>query len=89
MEKVNFKYSKSEMVAYLMYVGYKYSKIEIKENNRYRGKYKVFFYFEGFKEDFIEIENEFNNNTYVCLSEYIKVLSEVKDIIHTELNSLK
>ena len=53
MEKVNYKYSQSEMVAYLLLNGYTYNNVEVKENKRYKGDYKVFFYIEGYKNELI------------------------------------
>ena len=81
MEKVNYKYSKSEMVAYLLLNGYTYSNIEVKENKRYKGNYKVFFYIEGYKEDLIKLEQDFKNNTNICLQDYINKQLQIKKVI--------
>jgi hypothetical protein len=89
MEKVNYKYSQSEMVAYLLLKGYTYNKIEVKENKRYKGNYKVFFYIEGFKEDFIKLEQEFKNNTNICLQEYINKQLQIKKAIANAIRDLK
>ena len=81
MEKVNYKYSQSEMVAYLLLNGYTYNEIEVKENKRYKGDYKVFFYIEGFKDDLIRLEQDFKSNTNICLQDYINKLLQVKKVI--------
>ena len=67
MEKVNYKYSQSEMVAYLLLNGYTYNNIEVKQNKWYKGNYKVFFYIEGYKEDLIRLEQEFKSNINIWL----------------------
>lgn len=81
MEKVNYKYSQSEIVAYLLLNGYTYNEIEVKENKRYKGNYKVFFYIEGFKNDLIKLEQDFKSNTNICLQDYINKLLQVKKVI--------
>ena len=81
MEKVNYKYSQSEMVAYLLLNGYTYNNIEVKENKRYKGNYKVFFYIEGYKEELIKLEKDFKSNTNVCLQDYINKQLQIKKVI--------
>lgn len=90
MEKVKFDYSQSEMVAYLITRGYEYCDISIKENPRYKNKIKVFFTFEGDKNELIKLLDEFNNK--VCeikLKDYIENLMEVKRLISVEMNKIK
>lgn len=89
MEKVKFDYSESEMVAYLLTKGYKYSDVFVKENPRYKGKVKVFFTFEGYKEELIDMSNEFNNGiSKIRLKEYINNLLSVKRIISEEIKKI-
>jgi hypothetical protein len=89
MEKVNYKYSQSEMVAYLLLKGYTYNKIEVKENKRYKGNYKVFFYIEGFKDELIKLEQDFKSNTNICLQDYINEQFQIKKIIANAIRSSK
>ena len=88
---INFKYSNSELVAYLLTKGYVINNIEVKNNKRYINKYKVFFSIKGKKEELIKIEKEFKNkNTInICMQEYINNLYKVKKIIHEKLNKSK
>lgn len=90
MEKVKFDYSQSEMVAYLITKGYKYCNVYIKENPRYKGKVKVFFTFEGNKDELMKLSDEFNNKiSEIKLKEYINNLMEVKRLISIEMNKVK
>lgn len=90
MEKVEFNYSESEMVAYLLTKGYEYNNIFTKVNPRYKGRVKVFFTFEGVKDDFIKLANEFNNEvSEIRLKEYINNLVKVKKIISNEMSKTK
>ena len=76
---VDFKYSQSELVAYLITKGYKISNIEIKKNDRYINNYMVFFTICGKKDDLISLENEFktNSNINICIKEYVNKLSKI------------
>lgn len=90
MEKVRFDYSQSEMVAYLITKGYQYCNVFTRENSRYKGKVKVFFTFEGYREELISLANEFNNETSnIKLKDYINNLIDVKKIINNEINKIK
>ena len=88
---VEFKYSQSELVAYLITKGYKISNIEIKKNDRYINNYKVFFTICGEKENLISLENEFktNSNINICMKDYINNLSKIKKIIINKINKAK
>lgn len=89
MEKVKFNYSESEMVAYLLTKGYNYTDVFVKSNDRYKGKVKVFFTFEGYKNELIEIANEFNNGiSSIRLKEYINNLICVKRVISNEIRKI-
>ena len=88
---VDFKYSQSELVAYLITKGYKISNIEIKKNDRYINNYKVFFTICGEMENLISLENEFktNSNINICMKDYINNLSKIKKIIINKINKAK
>ena len=88
---VDFKYSQSELVAYLITKGYKISYIEIKKNDRYINNYKVFITICGEKENLISLENEFktNSNINICMKDYINNLSKIKKIIINKINKAK
>lgn len=90
MEKVKFDYSQSEMVAFLITKGYKYCDVFVRSNPRYKGNYKVFFTFDGYKDELIKLSNEFNNGiSEIQLKEYINNLVDVKKIISNEIDKVK
>lgn len=88
-ERVDFRFSKPELCAYLMLLGYTPTKIETQVKERYFNNIKVFFHFEGYKEDFIKIRNDFENgNLEVNLKDYNDKLIEIKRIIREEVRQV-
>lgn len=85
MEKVQFDYSKSEVVAFLITKGYVPCDVFVKENKRYNNSKKVYFRFEGERSELIKVEHEFKSSTDICLNEYIQNLYNVKKIISEKL----
>lgn len=59
MQKVDFRYSDSDFVAYLMSIGYQHSSIEITEDRF--GKPKAFVHFYEDKNELLKHFNEFKN----------------------------
>lgn len=60
MQKVNFRYSDTDFVAYLLSLGYKYTKIETTKDRRDR--LKVFFYFSEDKSLLLDLQEKYNSN---------------------------
>jgi hypothetical protein len=91
MEKVKYRFSQSEIVAFLLTKGYDYLSIDVKKNNRYINDFKVFFVFEAAKDEFIKLQNEFNSTTNlnICLRDYYDNLVKVKHVISSELSKVK
>lgn len=88
--KVNFRYSQSELIAFLILKGYKYNKIEVVKNNRHKDKYRVYFYIEGDKNNLIQLENDFKNKDLsINIKEYIKILKNIKEVIKVNINKPK
>jgi len=57
--QVNFRYSDTDFIAYLITMGYEYNKIEIDKD---RDKHlKAYIYFEGEKDDLIQMQNDYKS----------------------------
>lgn len=57
--QVNFRYSDTDFIAYMITLGYEYKNIEIVRDKR--NKLKAFVYFSGDKNELINLQNEFKN----------------------------
>jgi glutaredoxin-related protein len=56
---VNFRYSDTDFIAYLMTLNYQYKDIEIiRDRNK---QLKAYVHFEGNKDELIKIQNEYKN----------------------------
>lgn len=80
-EKVIFRFSDSDLSAYLMMLGYNPKSIEIIQDKKHYGRLKAYICFEGNKEDLIHIQNQFNNNE-------IKVNPKTFSIMRKKLNKM-
>lgn len=58
-EKVNFRYSDTDFIAYLTTIGCKYNNIEIVKTQN--GKLKAFLYFEDLKDVLLKLYNDYKN----------------------------
>lgn len=84
--KVDFRFSKPEFCAYLMLLGYTPTQIETQVKERYFNSVKVFFHFNGYKEEFLRIKDEFDKgNLQVNLKDYTDKLLEVKRTIREQV----
>ena len=61
---VNFRYSDTDFIAYLMTLGFTYNKIEV-ERTREK-KLKAYVYFAGEKNDLIQIQENYKNGLAQC-----------------------
>jgi hypothetical protein len=57
--QVNFRYSDTDFIAYLMSLGYQFGDIEIiRDRNK---QLKAYVHFEGNKDDLIRIQDDYHN----------------------------
>jgi len=84
--EVLFRYSDSNFCAYLNYLGFEYIGFDIVEK---RGnKPKVFLHFEGDKEEFIKIyQNYQSNNISINLIEFGKSKNSILKIVREHLGN--
>lgn len=61
MQKVDYRYSDSDFVAYLMSLGYKHTNIEIVKDRF--GKIKAFVHFYEVKDELLKHFSDFRNNS--------------------------
>lgn len=61
--QVNFRYSDTDFIAYLLTLGYVYSEIEVvRDKNK---QLKAFVHFQGEKEELIKIQNDYKNGLLI------------------------
>jgi glutaredoxin-related protein len=63
MQKVNFRYSDTNFVAYLMSLGYEFNQIEVTQNRE--KKLKAFVHFYEDKQLLIDLHSQFRGNQAV------------------------
>ena len=69
--QVNFRYSDTDFIAYMITIGYEYNNIEVVKD-RYN-KLKVFVYFLGDKNELINLQNEFKNGKAIINPLYFSI----------------
>ena len=86
MGKVEFRYSDSNLCAYLNYLGYCPIGFDVVEK---RGnKPKVFVHFEGDRETLIQLQDDYKNNCIeLNLSEYNKCKSYIFKLVKQQLQN--
>lgn len=57
--QVNFRYSDTDFIAYMMTLGYEYKNIEVTRDRQ--NKLKAFVYFSGDKNELINLQEQFKN----------------------------
>jgi len=82
--QVNFRYSDTDFIAYLITLGYQYNKIEIiRDRNK---QLKAFVYFIGEKDDLLQIQEEFKNGLVsVNILEFIRNRKIMVKLIKTAI----
>jgi len=60
-ETVDFRFSDSDLSAYLLLLGYEPSYIEVINDKRH-SRIKAFTHFNGYKDDFIKLQQEYQNS---------------------------
>ncbi|WEG18465.1 hypothetical protein PQ478_08275 [Alkalihalophilus pseudofirmus] len=83
MEKVNFRYSDSYFIGFLMTIGYEHNHIEVNKDRN--GNIKTFVHIEGIKDDLIDLFNDFQNgNASVNPKSYATNIKKIKKLIAAE-----
>lgn len=82
--QVNFRYSDTDFIAYLISIGHEYNNIEItRDKNK---QLKAFVYFQGNKEDLIRLQNNYKNGLVEAnILEFANNRKKMVKIIKTEL----
>jgi len=84
MQQVNFRYSDTNFISYLITLGYKYNNIEIKKDKDYG--IKVFVHFKGEKEELINLYNNFiNDNANINVLSFSKNRKQISKTIRAEI----
>ena len=82
--QVNFRYSDTNFISYLITLGYKYNNIEITKDKDYG--IKVFIHFIGEKEELINLYNNFiNDNANINVLSFSKNRKQISKIIRAEI----
>jgi hypothetical protein len=86
-EKVIYKFSDTDLCAYLMLLQYQIVKIEITLDKKYNNRHKAFIYFEGDKDTFIDIQNKYKNNEIfgIQLQQFSITKQKLKKLIKDEI----
>jgi hypothetical protein len=88
-EKVDFRFSDSDFVTYLIINGYEPTSIEIINDKRHN-RLKAFTHFIGEKETFIKFQNEYeNDNLLVNPKEFSKARKQLNLKIKEHLNQYR
>lgn len=84
MQKVNFRYSDTDFIAYLLTLGYKHNQIEV-QRDRYN-KIKAFVYFEENKEQLLKLSNQYQNGSLnVNVLEFTKNRRRITKLIKSAI----
>jgi hypothetical protein len=82
--QVNYRYSDTDFIAYLMTLGYKYNQIVI-ERDKYK-QLKAYVYFSGEKDELINIYNDYcNDKIMVKALSYSKHRKQICKMIKSEI----
>ena len=82
--QVNFRYSDTNFISYLITLGYKYNNIEITKDKG--NKIKVFVHFIGEKEELIKLHNNFiNDNANINVLSFSKNRKQISKTIREEI----
>jgi hypothetical protein len=89
MDKVDFRFSDTDFSTYLILKGYSPTYIEI-TNDKKLNKLKAFTHFEGYKEDFIYLQNEYEiGNLLVNPKDFSKTRKKLNELIKSKLNEYR
>lgn len=89
-EKVIYRYSDNDFVAYLIMNDYKMKSIDITKDKRHFNRIKAYVNIEGNKNDLIKLHNDYKNNLLtVNLIEFSKSFKYVNKIIKQEIKKYK
>jgi hypothetical protein len=87
MEKIDFRFSDSDLAAYLIVLGYEPTYIEIIKDKKHDNRLKGFTHFAGDREDFIRIQNEFQTNEIkLNVVEFSKARRKINKLIKEKIN---
>jgi hypothetical protein len=82
--QVDFRYSDTNFISYLITLGYKYNNIEISKDKDYG--VKVFIHFMGEKDELINLYNEFiNDKANINVLSFSKNRKQISRIIRAEI----
>ena len=82
--QVDFRYSDTNFISYLITLGYKYNNIEITKDKDYR--IKVFVHFTGEKEKLINLYNDFiNDKANINVLSFSKNRKQISKTIREEI----
>lgn len=88
--KVDFRFSDSDLAAYLLTLGYEPTYIEIVQDKKHGNRLKGFTHFEGDKEEFIKIQQNYRNKTIeLNLTEFSIARRKVNKLIKEKINEFK
>jgi len=83
--QVNFRYSDTNFISYLITLGYKYNNIEITKDKH--DKIKVFVHFMGEKDELINLYNNFiNDNANINVLSFSKNRKQISKTIREEIS---
>jgi len=83
--QVNFRYSDTNFISYLVTLGYEYNKIEITKDKNYG--IKVFVHFSGEKEELINLYNNFVNGVAnINVLSFSKNRKQISKTIRSEIH---
>jgi hypothetical protein len=88
INKVMFKFSDTDLCAYLMTLGYEPIHIEVIKQKRHNNKIKVYIHFEGDKNEFINIQNKYKDNEVfnIKLNDFSIIKQKLKKMIKDQIN---
>jgi hypothetical protein len=88
--KYDFRFSDSDLAAYLVVLGYEPTYVEIIIDKKHDNKLKGFTHFQGNREEFIKIQNEFiNNEVTLNVIEFSKARRRINKLVKEEINKFK
>lgn len=85
--KYDFRFSDSDLAAYLVVLGYEPSYVEIVVDKKHNNRLKGFIHFQGDRKDFIKLQEEYRNNKVeINLLDFSLARQRINKMVKSEIS---
>jgi hypothetical protein len=86
-DKYDFRFSDSDLAAYLVVLGYEPSYVEVVVDKKHSNRLKGFIHFIGDRDDFIKLQEEYKNNKVeINLLDFSLARQRINKIVKSEIS---